>query len=93
LKKIKKRPLPRSRDDLLFFNELEENNQESNNNLIDYDLHFLKKEEKEEKEEKKEIVEEISETQKLIIKLTNSGQFRQTEISRFGKNQRSITEN
>jgi len=81
----KKRPLPRSRDDLLFFNELEENNQESNNNLIDYDLHFLKKEEKEEKEEKKEIVEEISETQKLIIKLTNSGQFRQTEISRFGK--------
>jgi len=49
----KKRPLPRSRDDLLFFNELEENNQESNNNLIDYDLHFLKKEEKEEKEEKK----------------------------------------
>jgi len=40
----------------------------------------------------KKKIEEVSETQKLIIKLTNSGQFCQTEISKIGRNKRSFTE-
>jgi len=77
-------PLPRNRNDLLFFNELDEKVQEKESN-IDYDLNFLKKEEPEGK------TEEVSESEKLIIKLTNSGQFSQTEISKIGRDKRSFT--
>ena len=76
-------PLPRSKDDLLFFDECHEKQE------IDDNFEFLKDLKKDlipqKVEQTKPIIEETSESDKIINRLRNNGSFSLTEISKFRK--------
>lgn len=69
--------LPRNRNDLLFFDDIQEKEE------IDDNLEFLKEMKKENIKEEPKIEE--TEAEKLIARLRNSGSFHQTEISRLNQ--------
>lgn len=91
---INKKPLPRSKNDLIFF---EDNNEKQD---VDENLEFLKeiKRNNEDKDvmrneedkdiktnEEKNELKETTQNEKIISRLRNSGNFHQTEISRLNE--------